>query len=158
SPRDRRPDAGDEERRRQISLRSSPPCDLSRSPLARKGSGSDRCFGRKGPDVTGVSPGKRRDLTGVSSVNPAKTPPETPPPHARAADTPRTPEPATPPAPLTGGSNPDWVSIEETHVSDRGRRRPRSVRVDLTELRRGLLSPTVNDQNDWQQIRRQLQL
>ena len=47
--------------------------------------------------------------------------------------------------------------IEERYVSDRGRRRPRSVRVDLDEVRRGLDVPNVEDLSVWQQIRDQLQ-
>lgn len=43
--------------------------------------------------------------------------------------------------------------IEQTYVSDRGRRRRRTVRVDLDAVRRGLVIPTAEDRRDWQQIR-----
>jgi len=45
------------------------------------------------------------------------------------------------------------VIIEQTFVSERGRRRTRGVRVDLDEVRRGLGLPGVADRGDWEQIR-----
>ena len=47
--------------------------------------------------------------------------------------------------------------IEEDFVSDRGRRRRRSVRVDLDEVRRGLEVPGAEHLSVWRQIRGQLQ-
>ena len=47
--------------------------------------------------------------------------------------------------------------IEESHLSDRGRRRRRPVRVDLDEVRRGLDVPSAEDLSVWRQIRSQLQ-
>ena len=47
--------------------------------------------------------------------------------------------------------------IEEDFVSDRGRRRRRSVRIDLDEVRRGLEVPRAEHLSVWRQIRDQLQ-
>ncbi|HWK16748.1 MAG TPA: hypothetical protein VNR66_04775, partial [Solirubrobacteraceae bacterium] len=52
----------------------------------------------KGPILTGVSSRKGPILTGVSDENPAKTPPETPPPTARGKGTPE-PQNREPPRP-----------------------------------------------------------
>jgi hypothetical protein len=43
--------------------------------------------------------------------------------------------------------------IEQTYVTDRGRRRRRLVRVDLDEVRRGLDLPMATDRGDWERIR-----
>jgi hypothetical protein len=48
------------------------------------------------------------------------------------------------------------VIIEESYVSDRGRRRRRPVRVDLDEVRRGLHVPSAEDLGVWRRIRSQL--
>ncbi|MGH3610416.1 MAG: DnaA N-terminal domain-containing protein, partial [Pseudonocardiaceae bacterium] len=45
------------------------------------------------------------------------------------------------------------MMIEQTYVTDRGRRRRRMVRVDLDEVRRGLEIPAASDRCDWRQIR-----
>jgi hypothetical protein len=42
--------------------------------------------------------------------------------------------------------------IEQTYVTERGRRRRRPVRVDLAEVRRGLGSPGPDDHADWERI------
>jgi hypothetical protein len=47
--------------------------------------------------------------------------------------------------------------IEESYVSDRGRRRRQRVRVDLDEIRRVLGVPTTEDLRIWRQVRSQLQ-
>jgi hypothetical protein len=44
------------------------------------------------------------------------------------------------------------VTIEQTYVTERGRKRRRGVRVDLDEVRRGLGLPGVADRDDWQRI------
>jgi hypothetical protein len=49
------------------------------------------------------------------------------------------------------------VIVEQTYVSERGRRRRRMVRIDLDEVRRGLGTPTAADRLDWQRIRKLLQ-
>ena len=45
------------------------------------------------------------------------------------------------------------VIIEQTFLSERGRKRTRGVRVDLDEVRRRLGMPNAVDRRDWQQIR-----
>ena len=112
---------------------------------------------RKGPNLSGVSPPKSPDVSGVSGVNPAKTPPKTPPPHTRAGRQTLNPGTRNPPDPPAGGSTGHSVIIEEDFVSDRGRRRRRSVRVDLDEVRRGLEVPRAEHLSVWRQIRDQLQ-
>ena len=111
----------------------------------------------KGPIVTGVSRRKGPVLTGVSDENPAKTPPETPPPNARAGTEPLNPRTRNPPNPPGGGSTERWVIIQESYLSDRGRHRRRPIRVDLDEVRRGLAVPSSEDQNVWRRIRDRLQ-
>jgi hypothetical protein len=103
----------------------------------------------KGPSVNGVS-GMGPNLSGVSASNPAKTPPETPPPNARAGREPRNPiTREDPPTPLKGGTPARSVLIEETYLTERGRKRKRHVRVDLEEIRRRLRLPTAIDHEDW---------
>jgi hypothetical protein len=43
--------------------------------------------------------------------------------------------------------------IDQTYVTGGGRKRPRVVRVDLGEVRRGLGVPTPDDGTRWQQAR-----
>lgn len=118
----------------------------------RKGPDVTGVLARKGPVLTGVSPAKGPDLSGVSGVNPAKTPPETPPPNARAGREPLNPRITNPPNPPEGGSAARWAIIVESHVSDRGRRRRRPVRVDLDEVRRRLDVPSAEDLTAWREI------
>jgi hypothetical protein len=111
--------------------------------------------GRKGPTLTGVSGRKGPILTGVSDENPAKTPPETPPPNARAGREPLNPgirNPRSPPR--RGGSDrAGELIIEETYRTPRGRLRRRKVAVDSREVCAGLVSPGGNDDRDWKRIR-----
>jgi hypothetical protein len=123
----------------------------------RKGPGLSGVSGRKGPELGGLSPAKGPDVSGVSGVNPAKTPPETPPPNARAARESLNPGTKNPPNPPEGGSAQRWATIEESYVSDRGRRRRRSVLVDLDEVRQALGVPSGEELTAWRQIRDQLQ-
>jgi hypothetical protein len=96
-------------------------------------------------------------LSGVSGSNPAKTPPQTPPSNARAGREPRNPRTREhPPTPLKGGGPARSLVLEETYLTERGRKRTRRVRVDLDEMRRGLGLPSVIDHNDWTQLRTQL--
>ena len=117
------------------------------------------------PVVTGVSDTKGgQDQTlfepgplETPAQTPAETPAETPAPIARAGREPLNPrirrEPPSPPEP---GSPPDSILVEETHVTARGRKRSRAVRIDLDEVRRGLRVPVVGDRSDWEQIRKRL--
>ena len=102
-----------------------------------------------GPSLSGDYE-KGPSLSGVSAANPAKTPPQTPPPNARAGREPRNPRTREhPPTPLKGGNAAQSVAIEETYVTERGRKRKRHVRVDLDEIRRRLGLPTATDHEDW---------
>ena len=66
---------------------------------AKKGADVSGVEGRKGPVLSGLSPAKGPDVSGVSGVNPARTPPETPPPYARAGSEPLNPRIRNPPGP-----------------------------------------------------------
>ena len=108
----------------------------------------------KGPTLTGVSGRKGPILTGVSDANPAKTPPETPPPTAHAGREPLNPGISRPPSPPEGGSNrAGELFVEETYRTRHGRLRRRQVAVDIREACAGLLSPGTVDDRDWTQIR-----
>ena len=96
-------------------------------------------------------------MSGVSNVNPATTSPETPPPNTRVGREPLNPGTRKPPNPPQGGSAARWVIIDESFVSDRGRRRRRPVRVDLDEIRQCLDVPSAQDLTVWRKIRSQLQ-
>jgi hypothetical protein len=96
----------------------------------------------------------RTVLEAAPPESPAQTPAKTPALHARAGTkslNPRIGE--RPPNPPQGGTAPDSILVEQTYVTDRGRRRRRPVRVDLDEVRRGLGRPTAKDRSDWQRIR-----
>ena len=126
-------------------------------PSEGKGPGGSGLWGEKSPRLTGVLGGKGPEVSGVSEANPAKTRPETPPPNARAGREPLNPGTRNPPDPPEGGSTQRRAIIEETYLSQRGRRRRRLVNVDLDEIRRGLGAPGHRDLVDWQRIRSQLQ-
>ena len=112
---------------------------------------------RKGPELSGVTalnPGQNRT---VCAATPPQTPPETPPPNARTGGEPQNPRISKdPPSPPEGGGR-QLVSIVEEYLTPQGRRRHRTVTVDLDEIRSQLLSPSLNDRADWQQIRADLQ-
>jgi DnaA N-terminal domain len=75
----------------------------------------------------------------------------------RAGREPRNPRTRQdPPTPLKGGRPARSVVLEETYLTERGRKRTRHVRVDLDEIRRRLELPTVIDHNYWTQLRIQL--
>jgi len=106
----------------------------------------------KGPVVSGVS-GMSPILSGVSDSNPAETPPQTPPPNARAGREPRNPRTRQdPPTPIKGGRPARSVVLEETYLTERGRKRTRHVRVDLDEIRRRLGLPAAIDHDDWRRM------
>ena len=84
------------------------PADAEKGPdlsgvTDRKGPERSGVSRRKGPILTGVSPPKGPDLS-VSGINPAKTPPETPPPNAYAGTEPLNPGTRNPPDPPEGGA------------------------------------------------------
>jgi hypothetical protein len=114
------------------------------------------CAG-KGPGLSGVSrpnPGQSRT---VSRETPPQTPPETPPPNARAGREPQNPRtPEDPPSPPGGGSRAGSVRIVEDYLTDRGRRRQRTVTVELDTVRGEFAEPTTVDRSDWGRIRSEL--
>ena len=128
--------------------------------------------GPKGGHDRTVSPGKCPVLTGVSGPKggqdqtlfelapletPAETPAKTPAANARAGKEPQNPRTKKhPPSPPEGGSPPAATLVEETYVTDRGRKRRRPVRIDLEEVRRRLRLPEAAHRADWEQIRKRL--
>jgi hypothetical protein len=117
------------------------------------------------PVVTGVSgPNGAQDRTlfdlpavETPAERAAETPAETPAPNARAGEgTPEPQNPRRPPDPPAGRSSRDSITVDQTYVTDRGRKRRRTVRVDLAEVRRGLGLPASDDHADWERIRTEL--
>ncbi len=123
---------------------------------ARKGPIASGVSARMGPILSGVSGGKGPRPSGVSGSNPAETPPQTPPPNARAAREPKNPRTQDPPNPPEGGRAADSILVEQTFVTDRGRTRRRLVPVDLNKIRRSLNAPAPGDRLAWQAIRTRL--
>ena len=116
---------------------------------------SRRVSGGNGPDLNGVSginPGQSRT---VSAKTPAETPPETPPPNACAGREPQNLR-TTPPNPPEGGQRAP-ATIVEHYVSERGRRRHRTITIDLDAVARQLRPPSVTDSASWEHIRETLQ-
>jgi hypothetical protein len=127
----------------------------------------------KGCQARAVSAQNRPALSGVSVVNPCQgrtlspqtpaetpaetpaiTPAETPAPIARAGREPQNPRiPEDPPTPLPGGQDTDSILVEETFVSERGRKRRRLVPVDLAAVRAGLAAGGEADRTAWEQVR-----
>jgi len=89
--------------------------------------------------------------------NPAQNPAENPAADARAGREPQNPRIEDPPNPPDEGSGADSMIVEQTYVTERGRRRRRMVRVDLDEIRRGLELATAQDRGDWKRIRELLE-
>jgi len=124
--------------------------------------GQDRTVsGENCPAGTGVSVlkgGQDRTLFELPPLEtPAQRAAETPAPNARAGREPQNPRiPEDPPSPPAGGSRSDSILVEQTYVTGRGRKRRRTVRVDLAEIRRGVGLPTAEDRSDWERIRTQL--
>jgi DnaA N-terminal domain len=148
-------------------------------PVARANGGSDRtASGHDRPVIAGVSPrnpGAGRTLShqnrpataGVSVLKagadrtlsretPAKTPAETPAPNARAGREPQNPRTLDPPSPPGGGSVADEMLVEETYLTERGRKRRRSVRVERSAVRERLAAAGAAEQAVWEQIRARL--
>ena len=113
--------------------------------------------GEKCPVVTGVSVskgGQDQTLFELAPLeSPARTPAETPASNARAGREPLNPRiREDPPAPLKGEpAGRDLV--EETYATPHGRKRRRSIRVDLDEVRRHLGILGLVDRDDWEQVR-----
>ena len=87
---------------------------------------------RKGPILTGVSDRNGPDLTGVSRETPAETPAQTPAPNARAGRESLNPLTRPPQPPASGGST--QIQVVEEFLTDKGRRRQRTVTVDVDQV------------------------
>ena len=108
----------------------------------------------KGPGLSGVSARNHTQGRTVSPKTPPETPPQTPPPNARAGREPQNPRTQKGPlTPLGHESSAGSMAVEESYLTDRGRRRRRKVYVDLDQVRRGLALPTTDDRGDWERIR-----
>jgi hypothetical protein len=113
--------------------------------------------GEKGPRLTGVSARNPGQNQTVCRETPPQTPSKTPPPSARAGKEPQNPGTRKrPPDPPAGGHH-EAASIVEDYLTPRGRRRQRTVTVDLEEARSRLLFPAATDRADWQHIRGELE-
>jgi hypothetical protein len=119
--------------------------------------GQDRTLsGQNRPIVTGVSGQKGGQDRTLFAETPARTPAETPAPNARAGSEPQNPRTGHPPSPPQGGTSGDSIVVQETHVTERGRKRRRAVRLELAEVRCRLGLPTPADEDDWQRVRETL--
>jgi hypothetical protein len=63
-----------------------------------------------------------------------------------------------PPQPPDGGSSGDQVSIVEDYITDRGRKRQRTVVVELAAIRHQLRAASDGDLADWERIRSELRV
>jgi hypothetical protein len=123
--------------------------------------------------VSGLNPGQDRTLLPlkpgqnrtVSGLNPgqdqtvsAETPAETPAPDARAGREPGNQKNNYPPSPPEGGSRTESVTIVEDYLTDRGRKRQRTVVVELDAIREQLRVATVADLADWERVRSELRV
>jgi hypothetical protein len=63
-----------------------------------------------------------------------------------------------PPQPPDGGSSSGQVSIVEDYVTDRGRKRQRTVIVELDAIREQLRAATDGDLADWERTRSELRV
>ncbi len=114
------------------------------------------------PVWSGVSPptdGQGRTLLELPAPeNPAENPAEKPAANARAGREPQNPRTTEdPPTPLAGGRSRRSMMVEQSYVTERGRRRRRMVRIDLDQVRRSLGMPIAEDCSDWQRIRELLE-
>jgi hypothetical protein len=129
---------------------------LSEKCPVRTGVSDEKC--PVGTGVSGVKGGQERTLFELPAPKtPAQTTAETPAPSARAGKEPQNPRTTEhPPNPPPGRSSRDSILIEQTYVTDRGRKRRRPVRIDLEELRLTLGLPRAEDHVIWGRIRTQL--
>ena len=132
------------------------------------GPGSSGVSGANPAENQTVSAGNSPGLSGVSVRNPAQcrtvsrqtppeTPPQTPPLYVRAGREPQNPR-TFPPQPPDGGSSGGQVSIVEDYITDRGRKRQRTVVVELAAIRQQLRAASDGDLADWERIRSELRV
>jgi DnaA N-terminal domain len=155
------------------------PVDADPAPQPRGGGkgGQDRTLcAENGPGLSGVRGGKgcqdrtvtaqnRPGLSGISALNPcqdrtvslenpAENPSENPAPIARAGREPQNPRTQEdPPNPPKGGSGADQILVEQTYVTECGRKRRRVVAVDLAAVRERLRAAGEADLAAWEQVR-----
>ena len=118
-----------------------------------KGAGGRTLSGANRPVGGGVSVQKGAADRTVSRETQPKTPPKTPPANARAGREPQNPRTTAPPQPPKGASDVDSMVVEETYLTERGRRRPRLVVVDLGAVRERLRAAGEADLAAWEHIR-----
>jgi hypothetical protein len=121
--------------------------------------------------VSGVNPGQDRTLSPLNpgqnrtvfALNPGQnrtvspeTPAESPAPNARAGREPGNQKNNYPPNPPDGGSRTESVTIVEDYLTDRGRKRQRTVVVELDAIREQLRAANEGDLADWERIRGEL--
>jgi hypothetical protein len=107
------------------------------------------------PGSSGVSVRNPAQCRTVSRQTPPETPPQTPPLYVRAGREPQNPR-TFPPQPPDGGSSGGQVSIVEDYITDRGRKRQRTVVVELAAIRQQLAVPGERDIEDWQHVQIEL--
>ncbi|MGH2868363.1 MAG: DnaA N-terminal domain-containing protein, partial [Solirubrobacteraceae bacterium] len=121
--------------------------------------GQDRTLSRLNPGqnrtVSALNPSQDRT---VSPESPAETPAETPAPNARAGREPGNQKNNYPPNPPDGGSRTESVTIVEDYLTDRGRKRQRTVVVELDAIREQLRAANEADLADWERIRGELRV
>jgi DnaA N-terminal domain len=105
------------------------------------------------PALSGVSLEKGRQVRTVSRETQAQNPAQTPAANARAAREPQNPRTIHPPSPPERGSSADQVLVQETDITERGRRRQRVVAVPLGAVRERLRAAGKEDLADWEQAR-----
>ena len=125
--------------------------------------GQDRTVSTVNPGqdrtVSALNPGQNRTVSPETPAEtPAKTPAETPAPNARAGREPGNQKNNYPPDPPKGGQAGGSVTIVEDFLSDRGRKRQRTVVVELDAIRNQLRAVTHADLADWERIRGELRL
>ncbi len=103
--------------------------------------------------MTGVSAVRGDQDRTASRETPAQTPAETPALNTRAVREPQNPRILDPPNPPEGGSDADRVLVEETYLTERGRRRQRLVAVDVASVRKRLTAAGDADLAAWEQMR-----
>jgi hypothetical protein len=125
--------------------------------------------GGKGCQDRTVAAQNRPDLSGISGLNPcqdrtpslenpaenpAQNPAENPAPTAHAGREPQNPKtPEDPPNPPGGGSGAGQILVEQTYVTERGRKRRRRVAVDRAAVRARLRAAGEADLAAWDQAR-----
>jgi hypothetical protein len=113
----------------------------------------NRTVPRGNPGQIRTGSAKTRAKAGpLRAKTPAETPAKTPALNARAGREPQNLRTA-PPHPPGGGLTPATIEVQEHYLSNGGRRRRRTLLVDLEQVRGRLQPPTRVDRDDWEQAR-----